>query len=50
MTEPTPPQEFPGGTEARPYRWAFQAWLILFLGLVCLGFINYLGTMFHNRF
>ena len=52
MTEPDqlPRQEFPLGEDARPYRWAFAAWLILFLGLICLGFLNYLGTKYHNSF
>ena len=49
-TDPTPHQQFPGGGNTRPYRWAFAAWTLLFLGLVLVGFLNFLGTKFHRSF
>ena len=48
--DPTPDQQFPGGGNTRPYRWAFAVWLALFLGLVAVGFLNFLGTKFHRAF
>lgn len=43
--QPTEPgQVFPGGEAAPAYRSAFTLWLVLFLGVVCLGFLNYLGV------
>lgn len=43
------PHHYPGGESAPPYRWAFAAWLVLFLGLLCLVLLNYLGTRLHMR-
>lgn len=41
--EPTPP--LPYG-EDRPgrYRLAFNVWLVLFLMVICVGLLNFLGT------
>lgn len=38
-------QVFPGGVENPMYRFAFRAWLIFFLLLICVGLLNYLGTV-----
>ena len=50
QTDTTPHQQFPGGGNTRPYRWAFAVWTALFLGLVLVGFLNFLGTKFHRSF
>jgi hypothetical protein len=45
-TPPSPPagvQYYPGGEDAPAYRWSFTLWLVLFLGVVCLGLLNFLG-------
>jgi hypothetical protein len=48
-TGSTPPpapavvHHYPGGENDPSYRWAFTLWLILFLGVVCLGLLNFLG-------
>jgi hypothetical protein len=36
-------QDFPGGVDRPMYRVAFQAWMVLFLLLICAGLLNYLG-------
>lgn len=33
----------PGGETSPAYRWAFNAFTVLFLLLICLGLLNYLG-------
>ncbi len=48
VTDPTPPTEpagptYPGGADAPAYRWAFTLWIVAFLGVICLGLLNYLG-------
>jgi hypothetical protein len=51
--QPTPPSEpvhsYPGGENAPAYRWAFTAWLVLFLGVLCLGLLNYLGIFAKSK-
>ncbi|MGL6075411.1 MAG: hypothetical protein ACRC8S_14745 [Fimbriiglobus sp.] len=42
-------QEFPGGIEARPYRWAFAVWVVMFLMLLCFGFLNFIGLLIHHN-
>lgn len=37
-------QPFPGGIDHPGYRFAFRAWMVFFLLLVCVGLLNYLGT------
>jgi hypothetical protein len=41
---PPPGHPYPGGEDNPGYRWAFTAWVVLFLGVICLGLANYLGT------
>lgn len=52
-TPPSPPiesvQEYPGGETAPAYRWAFTVWLMLFLGVLCLGLLNYLGLFAKSK-
>lgn len=40
---------FPGGTTSWGYRFAFQAWMALFLLTICAGLVNFLLTWL-NRF
>lgn len=35
---------YPGGDHHPAYRWAFNLWIVLFLGVICVGLLNYLGT------
>lgn len=56
MSQPLPPAEsnqplqpYPLGENARAYRWAFTAWLVLFLLVICAGLLNYLGTYLKTR-
>jgi len=34
---------YPGGVSNPAYRWAFNAFAVLFLLMVCFGLANYLG-------
>lgn len=46
MTNPVPQDavhQYPGGETAPSYRLAFTLWVVLFLGVICLGLVNYLG-------
>lgn len=45
----TPVHEYPGGADAPAYKWAFTAWTVLFLGVICLGLLNYLGLFAKSR-
>jgi len=48
-TEPSEPtHRYPGDEKSPSYRWAFSAWIILFLTVICLGLINYLATVFKH--
>lgn len=38
-------QPYPGGEDHPWYRLAFRTWLVLFLLLICVGLLNYLGTI-----
>jgi hypothetical protein len=42
--------EYPGGRQALGYRWAFNAFAILFLLTLIAGLVNYLGTVIKFRF
>jgi hypothetical protein len=42
VAEPLPPDPYPDYPPA--YSWFFQAWLLMFLGVVCLALMFYLGT------
>ena len=35
---------YPGGDEAVGYRRVFDLWVLMFLGVICLGLVNYLGV------
>jgi len=37
------PQSFPGGESEPAYGYALKLWLFLFLGVLCLGMLNFLG-------
>ena len=41
---------FPRGENDPAYRWAFVAWMVLFLGVVCLGLANFLYGVGKARF
>lgn len=41
--------EYPGGRQAVGYRWAFNAYVVLFLLTVIAGLVNYLGTWLKYR-
>ncbi len=53
MPAPTPTPEpapwYPRGEDAPAYRWAFTLWIVLFLGVLCLGLLNYLGIYAKSR-
>lgn len=36
--------QYPGGCHCSAYKLAFNAWMVLFLGVICAGLLNYLGT------
>jgi len=38
-------QVYPGGVDRPMYRRALQVWMVFFLLLICVGLLNYLGTM-----
>lgn len=40
---PEPVHSYPGGESDPAYRWAFTIWIVLFLGVLCLGLLGYLG-------
>lgn len=46
---PEPVQSYPGGENAPAYRAAFTLWVVLFLGVICLGLLNYLGLFVKYR-
>jgi len=39
---------YPGGEGAPAYRWLFNLWIVLFLGVICLGLLNYLGIFYKS--
>lgn len=46
---PEPVQPYPGGETAPAYRAALTLWVVLFLGVICLGLVNYLGLFVKYR-
>lgn len=48
-TDAGPVHEYPGGADAPAYQWAFTLWVVLFLGVICLGLLNYLGLFAKAR-
>lgn len=46
MTPQTDPgyDAYPGGEGAPAYRRVFDLWVLLFLGVICLGLLNFLGV------
>jgi hypothetical protein len=40
--EPLPPDPYPD--YPRAYVWFFQSWLVMFLAVICLALLMYLGT------
>lgn len=40
---PEPAHAYPGGDAAPSYRAAFTLWVVMFLAVICLGLLNYLG-------
>ena len=40
---------YPGGEDMPAYRWAFNAFAVLFLLLVCIGLASYLGSYLSQR-
>ena len=53
VANPNPPPgstpSYPGGEDNPAYRWAFTLWIVLFLTVICLGLLNYLGTYFKSK-
>lgn len=35
---------YPGGDDAPAYRRVFDLWIVTFLGVICLGLLNFLGV------
>ncbi len=35
---------YPGGAHCFAYKLAFNLWVLLFLGVICAGLLNFLGT------
>ena len=51
QVEPTKEFEaFPGGESAPGYRYAFTVWSVLFLLVICLGFLNFIGIMLKRHY
>jgi hypothetical protein len=48
MNNEHPEQQFPGGNDYKPYRWAFATWVAFFLLLLCFGFANFIGLQIHH--
>lgn len=46
-TDPDDPL-YPGGCKCAAYKWAFNIWVVLFLGVICAGLLNYLGIYAKN--
>ena len=40
----TPAEQYPGGEDAPAYRFAFQAWVVVFLLVICTSLLHYLGS------
>lgn len=50
MSDPHEPSQYPGGEQHPSYRYAFNIWLVLFLGVICLGLLNFLGIYLKRTF
>ena len=37
---------YPGGANAPAYRFAFRAWIVIFLIVICTSLLHFLGTWF----
>ncbi len=49
MSQPLKPQTAPETAETAPpyrrvYTWMFQAWLVMFLGVICIALVFYLAS------
>ena len=44
----SPHHDYPGGESAPAYRWAFGLWLVAFLGVLCVAFVNFLALYFRG--
>lgn len=42
---PTPAEQYPGGENAPAYRFAFQAWVVIFLLVICTSLLHYIGNL-----
>jgi len=47
-TPPAPVQpetgpSYPGGEDARAYRWAVHVFVLMFLFVICVGLLHYIG-------
>ncbi len=38
--------QYPGGTKSPAYRIAFQAWIVIFLLVICTSLMRYLGMWY----
>ena len=43
MATPEPGHPYPAGADAAAYRLAFQVWIVLFLLIICVGLLVFLG-------
>lgn len=43
QVNPLPANSADDGDQRAEYRWAFNIWVVLFLGVICAGLLNYLG-------
>ena len=39
---------YPGGADAPAYRFAFRAWIVVFLLVICTSLLHYLGTWYQT--
>jgi hypothetical protein len=46
--EPTT-QPYPGGDDHPAYTFAFQVWVVLFLGIICVGLLNFIALWWRNK-
>lgn len=40
---------FPGGAHCWAYRFAFNLWIVIFLTVICVGLLNYLGVFLKGK-
>jgi hypothetical protein len=48
MADEQPGHPYPGGADAPAYKYAFQAWMIVFLLTICVGLLVFLGGYLKN--